>query len=34
MGVDPGGDKTPLLVPGKGAMEGVFRANRADIMLG
>lgn len=29
-----GGPKTPLLVPGKGAVEGVFLANRADVMLG
>ncbi len=29
-----GGDTTPLLVPGKGAVEGVFLADRADIMLG
>ena len=29
-----GGDKTPLLVPGKGAVEGVFLADRADAMLG
>lgn len=29
-----GGDKTPLLVPGKGAMEGVFIAGRADVSLG
>ena len=29
-----GGDKTPLLVPGKGAVAGVFIADRADIMLG
>ncbi len=29
-----GGDKTPLLVPGKGAAEGVFLADKADIMLG
>jgi ABC-type molybdate transport system substrate-binding protein len=29
-----GGDKTPLLVPGKGAVEGVFIADRADVMLG
>ena len=29
-----GGAKTPLLVPGKGAVEGVFLADRADIMLG
>ena len=28
-----GGDKTPLLVPGKGAVEGVFLAGRADAML-
>ena len=28
-----GGDKTPLLVPGKGAVEGVFLADRADAML-
>jgi ABC-type molybdate transport system substrate-binding protein len=29
-----GGDKTPPLVPGKGAMEGVFLADKADVMLG
>ena len=29
-----GGDKTPLLVAGKGAVEGVFLADRADVMLG
>jgi ABC-type molybdate transport system substrate-binding protein len=29
-----GGDATPLLVPGKGAVEGVFIADRADMMLG
>ena len=29
-----GGDKTPLLVPGKGAVEGVFVADKADVMLG
>ncbi len=29
-----GGPKTPLLVPGKGPIEGVFLANRADVMLG
>jgi ABC-type molybdate transport system substrate-binding protein len=29
-----GGAKTPLLVPGKGAVEGVFLANRADVMIG
>jgi ABC-type molybdate transport system substrate-binding protein len=29
-----GGDKTPLLVPGKGAVDGVFLADRADVMLG
>ncbi|HEX3348067.1 MAG TPA: substrate-binding domain-containing protein [Acetobacteraceae bacterium] len=29
-----GGDKTPLLAPGKGAVEGVFLADRADVMLG
>ena len=29
-----GGDRTPLLVPGKGAVEGVFLADRADVMLG
>jgi molybdate transport system substrate-binding protein len=28
-----GGDATPLLVPGKGAVEGVFVADRADVML-
>lgn len=28
-----GGDKTPLLVPGKGAVAGVFLAGRADVML-
>jgi ABC-type molybdate transport system substrate-binding protein len=29
-----GGAKTPLLVPGKGAVEGVFLTDRADVMLG
>jgi molybdate transport system substrate-binding protein len=29
-----GGPNTPLLVPGHGAVEGVFLADRADIMLG
>ena len=29
-----GGKDTPLLVPGKGAVQGVFLADRADIMLG
>ena len=29
-----GGEKTPLLVPGKGAVEGVFLADKADVMLG
>jgi molybdate transport system substrate-binding protein len=29
-----GGAKTPPLVPGKGAIEGVFIADRADVMLG
>jgi molybdate transport system substrate-binding protein len=29
-----GGRDTPLLVPGHGAVEGVFLADRADIMLG
>jgi ABC-type molybdate transport system substrate-binding protein len=29
-----GGAKTPLLVPGKGAVEGVFLADRADVSLG
>lgn len=29
-----GGEKTPLLVPNKGAVEGVFVADRADVMLG
>lgn len=28
-----GGDATPLLVPGKGAVEGVFLADKADVML-
>lgn len=28
-----GGDKTPVLVPGKGAAEGVFLADKADVML-
>lgn len=28
-----GGDQTPLLVPGKGAVEGVFVADRADVMI-
>jgi molybdate transport system substrate-binding protein len=29
-----GGDRTPLLVPGKGAVEGVFLADKADVMIG
>ena len=29
-----GGDRTPLLVPGKGAIEGIFLTNRADVALG
>jgi molybdate transport system substrate-binding protein len=29
-----GGAKTPLLVPGKGAVEGIFLADRADVALG
>ena len=29
-----GGAATPLLVPGKGAVEGVFLADRADVVLG
>jgi ABC-type molybdate transport system substrate-binding protein len=29
-----GGPNTPLLVPGHGAVQGVFLADRADIMLG
>ena len=29
-----GGPNTPLLVPGRGAVEGVFLADRADVMLG
>jgi ABC-type molybdate transport system substrate-binding protein len=29
-----GGAKTPLLVPGKGAVEGIFLANQADVALG
>jgi ABC-type molybdate transport system substrate-binding protein len=29
-----GGADTPLLVPGKGAVEGVFLADKADVMLG
>jgi ABC-type molybdate transport system substrate-binding protein len=29
-----GGPNTPPLVPGKGAVEGVFLADRADVMLG
>ncbi len=29
-----GGERTPLLVPGKGAVEGVFLADKADVMLG
>jgi len=29
-----GGAKTPPLVPGKGAVEGIFLANRADVALG
>jgi molybdate transport system substrate-binding protein len=28
-----GGSKTPLLVPGKGAVEGIFLADRADVAL-
>jgi hypothetical protein len=28
-----GGGATPLLVPGKGAVEGIFLANRADVAL-
>jgi molybdate transport system substrate-binding protein len=28
-----GGDATPLLVPGKGAVEGIFLADRADVTL-
>jgi molybdate transport system substrate-binding protein len=28
-----GGSKTPLLVPGKGALEGIFLADRADVAL-
>jgi molybdate transport system substrate-binding protein len=28
-----GGPKTPLLVPGKGAAEGIFLADRADVVL-
>jgi molybdate transport system substrate-binding protein len=28
-----GGDKTPLLVPGKGAVEGIFLADQADVVL-
>ena len=28
-----GGEKTPPLVPGKGAVEGIFLSNQADIML-
>jgi ABC-type molybdate transport system substrate-binding protein len=29
-----GGAKTPLLVPGKGAVEGIFLSDRADVALG
>jgi molybdate transport system substrate-binding protein len=29
-----GGEKTPLLVPGKGAVEGIFLSDRADVALG
>jgi hypothetical protein len=29
-----GGDRPPLLVPGKGAIEGIFLSNRADVALG
>jgi ABC-type molybdate transport system substrate-binding protein len=29
-----GGPDTPLLIPGHGAVQGVFLANRADVMLG
>ncbi len=29
-----GGERTPLLVPGKGAVAGVFLTERADVMLG
>jgi hypothetical protein len=29
-----GGPATPLLVPGKGAVEGVFLADQADVALG
>jgi molybdate transport system substrate-binding protein len=28
-----GGEKTPPLVPGKGAVEGIFESNAADVML-
>ena len=28
-----GGEKTPPLVPGKGAVEGIFLSNQADVML-
>ena len=28
-----GGEKTPPLVPGKGAVEGIFQSNAADVML-
>jgi molybdate transport system substrate-binding protein len=29
-----GGDKTPLLIPGKGPVEGIFLTDRADVALG
>jgi molybdate transport system substrate-binding protein len=29
-----GGDRTPLLVPGKGAVEGIFLTDHADVALG
>ena len=28
-----GGEKTPPLVPGKGAVEGIFQSDAADVML-
>jgi molybdate transport system substrate-binding protein len=29
-----GGPNTPPMVPGRGAVEGIFLTNRADVMLG
>ena len=29
-----GGPNTPPLIPGRGSVEGIFLANRADVMLG